>query len=239
MTATVEASQEAPQVITRIEDLPDELRAELVARREAGTTLSELKTGFPQVAPDVIREVLPPMNKREAQAREAKTKKDEREARKAVNEVIETKAKTEKPKPEPKSKPAPRYVEDAAVRDQLAREVLAARERVGRDKLAAFMQTTGSAVWRWEHGKIHPNEVDYLREQLARVEAGELPEPAPRPVREPKAKTPSKTQLAHRLDVLAELLRTARGDKSISKAALVDAALAIIEPQPAEEATSA
>ena len=51
------------QAITTVEKLPAELRAELVARREAGTTLAELKKGYPQVAPDVIRAVLPPLPK--------------------------------------------------------------------------------------------------------------------------------------------------------------------------------
>lgn len=51
------------QAITTVEDLPAELRAELVAKREAGTTLAEPKKDYPQVAPDVIRAVLPPLPK--------------------------------------------------------------------------------------------------------------------------------------------------------------------------------
>ena len=51
------------QAITTIEELPAELRAELVAKREAGTTLAELKKAFPQVTSDVIRAVLPPRPK--------------------------------------------------------------------------------------------------------------------------------------------------------------------------------
>src|SRR5215218_1950853 len=51
------------QAIASVEELPAELRAELVAKREAGTTLAELKKGYPQVAPDVIRAVLPPLPK--------------------------------------------------------------------------------------------------------------------------------------------------------------------------------
>jgi hypothetical protein len=58
--------------ITTVEELPAELRAELVAKREAGTTLAELKKAFPQVAPDVIRAVLPPLAQgHRAQARPA------------------------------------------------------------------------------------------------------------------------------------------------------------------------
>jgi hypothetical protein len=96
---------------------------------------------------------------------------------------------------------------------------------------------SGSAVWRFEHRKTHPDEVEPLRAGLvrveARVEAGEFT----RPAREPKVKTSSRAELAHRLHVLAELLRTARGDRSISKAALVDAALAVIEPPQEEKPT--
>src|SRR5215218_3267793 len=51
------------QAIATIEELSAELRAELVAKREAGTTLAELKKAYPQVAPDVIRAVLPPLPK--------------------------------------------------------------------------------------------------------------------------------------------------------------------------------
>lgn len=51
------------QAITTVEELPAELRAELVAKREAGTTLAELKKAYPHVAPDVIRAVLPPLPK--------------------------------------------------------------------------------------------------------------------------------------------------------------------------------
>jgi hypothetical protein len=53
----------AEQATTTVEELLAELRAELVAKREAGTTLAELKKAFPQVAPDVIRAVLPPLPK--------------------------------------------------------------------------------------------------------------------------------------------------------------------------------
>jgi hypothetical protein len=52
-----------PSTITTVEELPEPLREELVAKRAAGTTLAELKKGYPQVAPDVIRAVLPPLPK--------------------------------------------------------------------------------------------------------------------------------------------------------------------------------
>jgi hypothetical protein len=80
------------QAITTVEELPAELRAELVAKREAGTTLAELKKGYPQVAPDVIRTVLPPMPKGT-------------EAQPAARKPRATKPAQAKPKPQP---PSPR-----------------------------------------------------------------------------------------------------------------------------------
>ena len=83
MTTTVEAPEpqaaevaeaEEPTRITQAQDLPDPVRADIIARRQAGETLAELKTRFAHVDPAVIREVLPPANQRERKAREAKAK---------------------------------------------------------------------------------------------------------------------------------------------------------------------
>jgi hypothetical protein len=226
MAAAVIQEPEAPTRIERVEDLPVDVRGAIITQREAGTTLSELKANFPQVAGEVIREVLPPANARERQARE----------KKANGQPKPPKAEGEtKPEPAPKPDPRPRYVEDAEVLDQLSRQTVELRKVIGRDRLAELLGVSGSAVWRHEHRKTHPDEVDELRDGLvllaARVEAGEFARPAAT-TKAPKAKPVSMTELAHRLDVLAELLKSARGDKTISKAALVDAALAVIEPQP-------
>jgi hypothetical protein len=58
MTTTIEAPVEpqAPEVAA----LSDDTRKELIALREGGMTLAELKTRFPQLTGDQIREVLPP-----------------------------------------------------------------------------------------------------------------------------------------------------------------------------------
>jgi len=61
------------QAIATVEELPAELRAELVANRQGGTTLAELKKGYPQVAPDVIRAVLPPLPKPKPAAKPKQT----------------------------------------------------------------------------------------------------------------------------------------------------------------------
>jgi hypothetical protein len=48
MAAAIIQEPEAPEVahITQVEDLPDPVRADIVARRQAGETLAELKTRF-------------------------------------------------------------------------------------------------------------------------------------------------------------------------------------------------
>jgi ribosome-binding protein aMBF1 (putative translation factor) len=241
MTAAViqEPEVDAGEQVTRVEDLPDPVRREIVAQREAGTTLSELKANFPQVAGEVIREVLPPANAREARARERttwiKAKTAEEAAKNARPVGGNPKAEDEAKKDEPRPEPKPRYATDEALVRALAERTLTARKVVGRDRLAELLGLSGSAVWRFEHSRIHPDEVEPLYEALAGVEdriaAGEFARPAAAS-KTPKPKALSRSELAHRLDVLAELLRTARGDKSVSKTALVDAALAVIEPQP-------
>jgi len=219
-TATQEPEVDAGEQVTRIEDLPDPVRREIVAQREAGTTLSELKANFPGVAPEVIREVLPPGNARERRAREAKQPKAGGKAPQA-------------PQSEPEAPPEPRY---AAGTDTLAERVLAAREVVGRNQLAALLDTTGSAVWRWERNRVHPDELAGLEANLAeveaKIEAGDFVKPE-RPV--PGTKQPSRAELEHRLAVLAELLTGARGDKTFTKVGLIDAALAVLGPRPAEK----
>jgi hypothetical protein len=234
MTATLEAPQEsevdAGELVTRTEDLADEVKADIIAQREAGTTLAELKANFPQVAPDVIRAVLPAGNARERKAK--------------VTEVTKGtggrsgKAKSQpkpKPKVEAKAEPASRYAEGKEVVD-LAERTLAARQVVGRNRLAELLETTGSAVWRAEQGRIHEDEVDGLKAGLdvveKRIAAGEFVKAAA----EPKAKQASKAELQQRVVVGSELVRSARSDKSITKATLIDSALAVLNPTNAPKA---
>jgi hypothetical protein len=114
MAAAVVQEPEAPEVarITQVEDLPEPVRADIVARRQNGETLAELKTRFAHIDPAVIREVLPPANARERKARERTTREKPRNGQQA--------AETDKPvggkKGEaPKPEPAPRYVEGEQV----------------------------------------------------------------------------------------------------------------------------
>jgi hypothetical protein len=104
MTTTLEAPVEpevdAGEAITRIEDLPDEVRQAIIAQREAGTTLAELKANFPQVDPAFIREVLPPSNARERKAREAKTPKVDTRTAPGSGPMVDENAE-EAPKPAP------------------------------------------------------------------------------------------------------------------------------------------
>jgi hypothetical protein len=225
MTITIEAPVEpqAPEVAA----LSEETRQELIALREGGMTLAELKTRFPQLTSEQIREVLPPTNKREATQRKAKEARTD--VTKGVGGRSGKKASEPKPKQDeaPKPAPAPRYAEGV---DELAARVLAARQVVGRTALAEALGLTGSAVWRAEHGRIHPGEVEPLTAAMEkideRIQAGEFVKSE----RQPQAKQPSKTDLLHRIEVAAELLHTAKGDKSVGKSALIDSLLIVLEP---------
>jgi predicted XRE-type DNA-binding protein len=231
MTATLEApaAPQAPEVAA----LSDDTRQELVALREGGMTLAELRTRFPQLTSEQIRDALPPGNARERKAKQAK-----------VTEVTKgtggrSGKKQSDPEPEPKAKSAGtetprRYVEGKQV-IALAESVLAARQVIGRNKLAELLSVTGSAVWRFENGRIHEDELDGLISGMSqvdqRIEQGDFVKPE----RQPKAKQPSKADLTHRVEVAVELLATGRKDKSITKAGLIDAALAVLDPpQPTE-----
>jgi transcriptional regulator with XRE-family HTH domain len=210
-----------PQAPTRIEavaDLPDEVRQEIVRQREAGTMLAELKANFPQVAPDVIREVLPAATKREAVKRQVKPKADPKPAAKAE-------PKPEKPQVDPK------------VAEELGTRVLDVRVRLGcsRRVLSAMSGISQSAIWRTEQGRVRADEVQPLSDALDRFERGDVPEGLVRTPKaaEPKTRRPSKAELEARLDAVATLLRQAQGDKALTKTAIVTQALAILDPQEA------
>jgi hypothetical protein len=124
----------------------------------------------------------------------------------------------------------PRYATDLG---DLPERVLAARDVVGgRGKLAELLGgISGSAVWRHERGRTHPTEVAALREALAQVEAKIAAGEFVKAAAEPKATGPSKADLTHRIEVAAELCRSGRGDKAITKGKLADALLAVLDPQ--------
>jgi hypothetical protein len=111
-------------------------------------------------------------NKREATQRKAKeTKAKVTETTQGVGSrsgkaKSEVKSKDEAPKPEPKS----RYIEDNDLVLSLSERTLAVRQVVGRGALAEALEVTGSAVWRFENGRIHPVEVDALQAGLKKVE---------------------------------------------------------------------
>jgi uncharacterized protein (DUF433 family) len=237
MTTTLEAPQEsevdAGEAIIRTEDLPAEVKADIIAQREAGTTLAELKANFPQVDPAVIRDVLPVGNARERKAKEAKAK---------VTETTQGtggrsgKAKSQpkpKPKVEAKAEPASRYVEGKQVAG-LAESVVAARELIGRMKLADLLGVTGSAVWRFEHGRIHPAELDGLISGMSQVDQRIAEGDFVKAERQPTAASPTKAELQHRIEATAEYLRT--GTKGLSGKAVATAALALLDP-PTQAAT--
>jgi hypothetical protein len=234
MTATLEApaAPQAPEVAA----LSDDTRQELVALREGGMTLAELRTRFPQLTSEQIRDALPPGNARERKAKQAK-----------VTEVTKgtggrSGKKQSDPEPEPKAKSAGtetprRYVEGKQV-IALAESVLAARQVIGRNKLAELLSVTGSAVWRFENGRIHEDELDGLISGMSqvdqRIEQGDFVKPE----RQPKVAGPTKAELLHRVETVIQFVKAARGDKGVAKSALADGVLALLDPPAqAEEAT--
>jgi len=59
------------QAITEanVEAISDDTRKEIVAKRQAGVTLAELRKQYPQLTSDQIRDLLPPANARERKAK--------------------------------------------------------------------------------------------------------------------------------------------------------------------------
>jgi hypothetical protein len=127
-----------------------------------------------------------------------------------------------KAKVEPKPEPAPRYAPDM---DELSAKVLKAREDVGRKNLADFAGQLQSAIWRWERSRVHLTEIDAIRRLVQRIEAGELP------VAEPKQSQGSKADLVARIEAAVDLLGKSRGDKKVTKTALVDQVLDVLAPK--------
>lgn len=121
--------------ITTAAALPAELRAELVARREAGTTLAELKKAFPQVAPNVIREVLPPLPKPTAEAKPRRTRKAPAKATETPTTTKGARASRQFASSQAKGKAQPKPATNGGTTDkerlELARKVVAARDNDG------------------------------------------------------------------------------------------------------------
>lgn len=123
---------------------------------------------------------------------------------------------------EPKPEPEPRYAPNT---EALCDKVLTAREQVGRKTLAEFAEQSQSAIWRWERDRVHPDELDAIRALVKRIETGELPVP------EPKQSQGSKADLVARIESAVDLLGKSRGDKKVTKIALVDQVLAVLDPR--------
>jgi hypothetical protein len=219
MTATTQEPQ-APEVA----ELSEDTRKELVALREGGMTVAELKARFPQLTGQQIIDVLPPGNKREAKQREAKQGIGGRSG--------EAQSDPKPPKDEaPKAPPAPRYVEDTDLVVNLSERALACRQVMGRNALAEALEVTGSAVWRFENGRIHPTEVKPLQDGLVAVEKRIASGEFVKPDKAPAAKSPSKAEIAHRLEAVLALVRQARdATKVAEKNAALDLALTVEEP---------
>jgi hypothetical protein len=219
-----------PEVAPEVEALTDDTRRELVNLRESGMTLAELKVRFPQLTREQIRSCLPAGNARERKQRDKATVTEVKQGLGGKSGDTQSKPKgkqvTEQPKEQ--KQPQPRYAEGVG---DLADAVLATRRRVGRTVLAEFMGASQSQVWRWENSRVHPGEVDTVKAQVARF--GELPQPE---AKSPKTPAPTKAELTHRIETVVELLRSAGSDKAITKAALIDSALAVLTPTDAPKA---
>jgi hypothetical protein len=230
-TVALEATPaaEAPQAVQRIEqiaDLPDSVRADIVAARNDGHTLAEIKRDFPQVAPDVIREVLPPANQRERKAREARSPKADQPQAKATA----AKGKTAQPKAEAKPKPPkaepPKLVPTP---DDLRTALVAVRGDFGRARLVELLAdidpaTAGhNVIWKAEKGgengtgAIVPAYVPALRELLRRIKDGEVQAPERKTTAGGGPKGVTKAELEAKLDAVAKLLHAEwRGVKPAS-----------------------
>jgi hypothetical protein len=226
MTATTTAPQEAQA--PEVAELSDDTRKELIALCEGGMTLAELKTRFPQLTGDQIREALPPGNARERKVKEPKAKATE--STQGTGGRSGKKASDSKPKPkaEPKPEPTPRYVEDQDLLTSLSERALACRQVIGRGALAEALDITQSAVWRAEQGRIHPNEVDGLKAGLDAVEKRIAEGEFLKTTAELKVAQPTKAELLHRVEATAEYLRS--GTKGLSGKAVAEAALALLDP---------
>jgi ribosome-binding protein aMBF1 (putative translation factor) len=199
-------------------------------------TLAELKQRFQQLTGDQIREVLPPGNAREARARERKerTGKVTETTQGIGSRGGEARSEPEPKKDEvPKAPAEPRYVEELG---DLAERVLAARQLMGRNRLAELLGITGSATWRAEQGRVHPSEVDALRSALEKVEDRIAQGEFVKAERQPKVASPSKAELTDRIQTVRDFIKNVRGDKSVTKGALADGVLALLDP-PTEAVT--
>jgi hypothetical protein len=83
-------------------------------------------------------------------------------------------------------------------------------------------------VWRAEQGRIHPDEVDGLKAGLDAVEKRIASGEFVKAEAAPKATSPTKAELLHRVEATAEYLRT--GTKGLSGKAVAEAALALLDP---------
>jgi len=101
---------------------------------------------------------------------------------------------------------------------------------MGRGALAEALDTTGSAVWRFEHGRIHPDEVEPLTAGLTAVEKRIADGEFVKPDKAPAVKSPSKAALEARIADALALLREAAADKKVTKAGAIKSAVERLDP---------
>ncbi len=150
-------------------------------------------------------------------------------ARKAQPKTA-AKAQPAKKTTEPKQ-PVRRYA-DRSYADKIALRLEGAKQKgLTRPALMDLTGTNGSAVWRAQNGKIHPDEVTTFESVLDKIESGEIPAP------ERKERVPAGTSapritravLAERLRQVTVLLGEIRSVKKLTEArALAEQALTVV-----------
>jgi hypothetical protein len=136
-----------------VEALSDDTRKEIIALREGGMTLSELKARFPQLTSDQIRDVLPPANAREAKARSS-TKSGS--------------AKADRPKPAKQTSPAKGQDPAELTAPQVAKQIGADPKAFRR-----MLRKSGRGIGQGNRYSFAKSEVAKLRKEFAAYEKAE------------------------------------------------------------------
>lgn len=113
-----------------------------------------------------------------------------------------------------------RYADEETAAKIAERLAVAGERGFSRPALMELTGMNGSAVWRAQHGRIHPGEVETVTAVLDRIEAGEISPPARANAgggnRLTRAQLEERcTNLADKLRQVAEILDGAQGTKTV------------------------
>jgi hypothetical protein len=143
--------------------------------------------------------------------------------------------------PAPATPKEPRYVEDQDVVRELREGIEAARAKgFGRAKLSELLGLEGrNAIWRANvPGRVQPDEVEPLRDLLAKIESGEIAAPERKTAAGPRAKRIGRDELEHRVEVATKTLRAAVENRDLKTRThwltVVNDALLVLDPPQGE-----